>query len=81
MTSKNLKNPDVLTWVFFASQGITDNTDLMRCMLLCQDICRLDDKATVENIKDMTGYRSCLYDIPSDLISDEKIQEMITFKL
>jgi len=73
-------NPEVLTWVFFGSQGITDNTDLMRCMILCQDICGLENP-TVEKIKDMGGYRSCLYNIPDYLISDENLQKIIDWEL
>ena len=34
-TQQPKKDYNVLTWVFFASQGITDNTDLMRCQMLC----------------------------------------------
>jgi len=75
------KIPEILTWVFFGSQGITDNTDLMRCMILCQEICRFGNEATVEKIKNTTGYKSCIYNIPYNLISHCKIQEMIDFKI
>ena len=73
------KTSEILTWVFFASQGISDSCDLMRCQMLCMQLCELGDKATVEMVKDTAGYKSCIYDIPDHLISDEKIQEMINF--
>lgn len=76
--SNNLKDPNVLTWVFFVSNGITDKTDLMRCNMLCIQLCKLENP-TVEDVKETAGYKSCLYDIPDFLISDEKIQEMIDF--
>ena len=73
--------PEVLVWVFFGSQGVTDNTDLTRSMILCQDIVRLGSEATVEKVKNTTGYRSCLYDLPDNLISDTQIQKIIDFKI
>lgn len=74
-----MKNSNTLTWVFFASQGITDNCDLMRAQMLCMQLCELGDNATVEMVKNTAGYKSCIYDIPDILICDEKIQEMIDF--
>jgi hypothetical protein len=76
---KNKKSPEILTWVFFGSQGVTDNTDLMRCMILTQEICRLGDNVSVEKIKNTSAYCSCLCNIPDHLISDIKLQEMIDF--
>lgn len=81
-TNTSMKKPkdyNVINWVFFASQGITDNTDLMRTSMLCMDIC--EPGATVESVKNSTGYRSCLYDIPDRFLTDEKIQEMIDWEL
>lgn len=69
----------VILWVFFASQGITDNSDLMRCEMLSLAVCT--PGATIASVKDSTGYRSCLYDIPNRFLTDEKIQEMIDWKL
>lgn len=63
--------------MFFASQGISDNSDLMRCQLLCLEA--IKDGMTLELLKDSTGYRSCLYDIPDHLLTDEKLTEMLTF--
>jgi len=80
MSNKNLKNPEVLCWVFFASQGISDNTDLIRCLILCSEICAKGDSVNLKNIKESSAYKCCLYDIPNHLISDSKIQEMIDFK-
>lgn len=74
-----MKDGNVLTWVFFVSQGVTDNCDLMRAQMLCFQLCELGENATVDKVKQTAGYRSCLYDIPDHLISDEKIQEMIDF--
>lgn len=79
MSNKNLKNPEVLCWVFFLSQGIQDNIDLMRCHVLCNEICSKGEFATVKEIKESSAYKCCIYDIPNHLISDEKIQEMINF--
>lgn len=76
---KKEKDYNVLTWVFFASQGITDNINLMRCQMLCLAVCT--PGATLESVKDSTGYRSCLYDIPDRFLTDEKIQEMIDWEL
>ena len=76
-----MKDPNILTWVFFGSQGITDNTDLMRCNILCMEICRQDKNATLKSIKDSSAYKGCIYDIPDKLITDEKIQEIIDWKL
>lgn len=76
-----MKNAGILTWVFFGSQGIKDNTDLMRCMILCDVICLQGEKATIESIKQTGAYKGCLYDIPNYLITDEKIQEMINWKI
>ena len=80
-TPSKLKNPEVLNWIFFISKGIKDNTDLMRTQMLCMEVCGQCEKgtATVESIKKTSGYMSCTNDIPSVLISDEKIQEMIDF--
>jgi hypothetical protein len=78
--SKAKKDYNVLTWVFFASQGVTDISDLMRVQMLCIHLCDLGEKATVEMVKNTSGYKSCIYDIPDRLLSDEKIQEMIDFK-
>lgn len=75
----SIKSPEVLTWVFFGSQGITD-TDLMRCMMLCQDICGLENP-NVEKIKNMGGYLSCVHDIPHYLISDGNLQKIIDWEL
>ncbi len=75
-----MKTPEILTWVFFASQGITDNTDLMRCHILAMEICRLGNDATIKKIKETSGYRSCICDIPDHLICDLRIQEMIDWK-
>ena len=37
--------------VLFGSQGITDNIDLMRAMILCTEICRQGTNASVETSK------------------------------
>jgi len=70
---------NILLWVFFVSQGIQDQANLMRCQMLCMEIANMKD-ATVEKVKQTSGYKSCIYDIPDVLISDEKIQEMIDFE-
>lgn len=71
---------NVLLWVFFVSQGIQDQADMMRCQMLCMEVANMKD-ATVEKVKQTSGYKSCIYDIPDVLISDEKIQEMIDFEI
>ena len=76
---KPVKDYNVLTWVFFVSQGITDNTDLMRCQMLCIEVTK--QGATVESVKNSIGYKSCIYDIPDRFLTDEKIQEMIDFEI
>lgn len=76
-----MKTPEVLTWVFFGSQGITDNIDLMRAMILCQTICLLGENATLESVKSSSAYAGAIYDLPNVLLSDEKIVEMINWKL
>ena len=53
MSNKNLKNPEVLCWVFFCSQGISDNTDLIRCHILCSEICAKGDSVNLEDIKEL----------------------------
>lgn len=77
------KTAEILTWVFFVSQGVTDNTDVVRAFNLCSEICiRCVDnkKPTLGEIKETSGYRGTLYDLPDKLITDEKIQEMIDWK-
>lgn len=76
-----MKTPEILAWVFFGSKGITDNIDLMRVNILCMEICRLGENATVENVKKTGAYLGCAYDIPQSFLTDEKIQEMIDFKI
>jgi hypothetical protein len=76
---KKVKDYNVLTWVFFASQGIVDNVNLMRCQLLCMEV--IKDGANLESVKESTGYKSCIYDIPDHLISDQKIIEMLNFSI
>lgn len=76
---KKLKTPEVLCWVFFVSQGVSDNTDLMRCHILCNEICFKGEDATVKEIKESSAYKCCICNIPKHLISDAKIQEMINF--
>lgn len=77
----NKKDAWTLTWVFFASHGIKDNADLIRCNILCMEICRQGESATVESIKETGAYKGCGNDIPDWLLTDEKIQEMINWKL
>ena len=77
--SKPCKDYNVLTWVFFASKGITDMADLMRANMLCMEIVK--EGATIESVKKSTGYLSCIHDLPYILISDIKIQEMIDFEI
>ena len=76
-----MKTPEILTWVFFGSQGITDNIDLMRAMILCTEICRQGTNASVENIKESGSFKGAYYDLPKRLLTDEKIQEMIDWSL
>lgn len=73
------KSVEVLLWVFFVSQGLKDDCDLMRAQLLLLEIERQGELATVESIKKSSGYLSCIHDIPYSLIDDVKIQEMIDF--
>jgi hypothetical protein len=70
---------NVLVWVFFCSVGITDNTDLMRASLLCMECSKIG--ATLENVKDSSGYRSCLYDLPDSCLTDEYITKIIEFNV
>lgn len=74
-----MKDVYVLTWVFFASKGITDNTDLIRAQMYIME-CKKDG-ATVETVKNSTGYKSCLYDLPDAMLTDEYIQQIIDWKL
>lgn len=37
----------VLLWVFFVSKGIKDNTDLMRCQMLCM-VCNEPNATTMK---------------------------------
>lgn len=67
-----------LTWIFFASKGITDNCDLMRAQMYIME-CRKKD-ATIETVKDSSGYKSCLYDLPNSFLTDEYIQQIIDFE-
>ena len=76
-----MKTPEILTWVFFGSQGITDNIDLMRAMILCTEIYRQGTNASVENIKETGSFIGDYYDLPKRLLTDEKIQEMIDWSL
>jgi hypothetical protein len=73
----NNKSDHILLWVFFISKGIKDNTDLMRASMLCMAVCQ--DGATLESVKDSSGYKSCLYDIPDCFLTDEYITEMLEF--
>ena len=77
---KNLKSPEMLAWVFFGSQGVKDNTDLMRALILCQTICLQGEKATVKSVKETSAFVGAAYDLADDLLTDEKIQEMIDWK-
>lgn len=82
MTEKKLKTYETLTWVFFMSQGVNDTTDLMRCQMLCMQLCELcesNNTVTVDMVKNTAGYKSCIHDIPDVLMNDVKIQEMIDF--
>ena len=74
-----MKDVNILTWVFFASQGITDNCDLMRAQMYIIE-CRKDG-ATVQSVKESTGYKSCLYDLHDSFLTDEYIQKIIDFEL
>lgn len=74
-----MKDINILTWVFFCSKGLTDNTDLMRAQLYIIEC--IKDGATVETVKNSTGYKSCLYDLPNFMLTDSYIQEIIDFKL
>ena len=73
-------NAEVLTWVFFGSHGVTDETDLIRANILCMVISGMDEP-TVEKIKETSAYMSAQYDLPNHLLTDEKLQEMIDFKI
>ena len=70
----------MLAWVFFGSQGVKDNTDLMRALILCQTICLQGEKATVKSVKETSAFVGAAYDLADDLLTDEKIQEMIDWK-
>jgi hypothetical protein len=75
---------EILCWVFFGSQGITDSVDLMRCHNFCMTVERLklsDEKVTVESLKKSGNYLGMINDIPSYLISDGEIQKIIDFKI
>ena len=74
-----MKTPEILTWVFFGSKGITDNIDLMRAMILCTEICRQGDLATIESIKNTGSFKGVCYDIPKELLTDQIIQQMIHY--
>ena len=69
----------LLTWVFFVSKGLTDNCDLMRAQMYIMECTK--DGATVESVKNSTGYKSCLNDLPDSMLTDEYIKEIIEFKL
>ena len=73
-----MKDYNTLLWVFFVSQGLTDHTDLMRASMFCMECCK--EGASVESVKDSSGYKSCLSDLPDSMLTDEKIQEMIDWK-
>ena len=60
------------------ANNVEDNTDLIRCQMLCMEIC-FQDNPTVESIKNSQGYKSCICNIPDSLISEEAIQAMINF--
>jgi len=77
--TKIYKTPEILTWVFFISEGVDDNADLMRVMNLCIFICG-NDTLGVDEILISSAYLGCIHDIPPHLITREKIQEMIDFK-
>ena len=70
---------NILTWVFFVSQGIADHTDLMRVSILCMEIIHQGDSATPESIMKSSAYLGCIHNIPATLLSEDQIQEMIDF--
>jgi len=75
---------EVLCWVFFGSQGITDYIDLMRCHNFCMTVENQKNngnEVTVESLKKTGNYLGMTNDIPNRLITDEKIQEIIDFKI
>ena len=72
--------PTVLVWVFFASQGVTDNIDLMRAGIFTNDLRRIEN-ATLEMIKNTSSYASAKYDLPAHLMTDEKVIEMYEFSI
>lgn len=74
-----MREVNILTWVFFASKGITDNCDLMRAQLYIME-CKKDG-ATVETVKNSTGYKSCLFDLPNAMLTDDYIQQIIEWEL
>ena len=76
---KKEKDHNILLWVFFVSQGLTDNTDLIRASMFCIECCK--EGATVESVKQSSGYKSCLCDLPDSMLTDEKISEMINWEL
>lgn len=70
---------NVLLWVFFVSKGLTDNTDLMRASMFCMEASK--EGATVESVKESSGYKSCLYDLPDEWLTDEYITSMLEFSV
>ncbi len=85
MAKKKIVSAEVLCWVFFGANGIKDNTDLMRCMNFCYEVenqMKMKNHiTTIESLKNTSGYLGMTNDIPDSLISDEKIQKMIDFKI
>jgi hypothetical protein len=77
-----MKTPEILCWVFFRSQGVKDHVDLLRALILCEVICLQceDSKPTIEAIKETGAFKGAIYDLPKNLLTDEKLQEMIDFK-
>ena len=74
-----MKDINVLTWVFFASKGLTNYVDLMRAQMYIMECVK--ENATIESVKNSSGYMSCLNDLPNEMLTDEYIQEIIDFKI
>lgn len=76
---KKVTDHNVLLWVFFCSKGTFDNTDLMRASMLCMACA--EPEATLSRVKQSVGYKSCIYDLPDSMLTDEYIQSIIDFKI
>lgn len=55
--------PEVLAWVFFVTEGVTDAIDLTRATNLCAEICRKGKNANVVSIKETAAFKGAWHDL------------------